>query len=153
MKIKHFRRIRELSHILSTIPSSPRKTVRGPSEIENKIPDELHLFEQKGRIEDIGNIQQTLKPADIKNISFVMYKSNEHLFCLDVLVQSEIPKFSLKMKTNLSSESFHCGIKCFINSLSTNRIHSFGRLLHIHEVLRYLNCSEIIQKRKYFNSK
>ena len=80
MKIKHFRRIRELSHILSTIPSSPRKTVRGPSEIENKIPDELHLFEKKGRIEDIGNIQQTLKPADIKNISFVMYKSNEHLF-------------------------------------------------------------------------
>ena len=50
MKIKHFRRIRELSHILSTIPSSPRKTVRGPSEIENKTPDELHLFEKKAEL-------------------------------------------------------------------------------------------------------
>ena len=36
-----------------TVPSSPRKTVRAPSEIKNIIPDELHLFEQTHRIKDI----------------------------------------------------------------------------------------------------
>ena len=36
--------------------------------MRNIIPDELHLLQQKNRTEDIGNIQQNLKPADINNV-------------------------------------------------------------------------------------
>ena len=74
-----------------------------------------------------------------------MYKCYEQLIIqsTEFLVQSEIPK---KKKTDLSFESFHCRIKCNINSLSTYRIHAFSRLPHMRETLRYLNCSEMIQK-------
>ena len=47
-----------------------------PTELALKLktitPDELHLFEKKDRIEDLGNIKQKLKPSDINNISFIM---------------------------------------------------------------------------------
>ena len=41
------------SSLLPTIPSEPIKTVISHSEIRNIIPDELYLFEQKDRTEDI----------------------------------------------------------------------------------------------------
>lgn len=65
------------------------------SEIRTIIPDELHLFEQKQEIEVIDNIQQKIKPANIKNISFVMCKCNEKLIVqsIDFLLESAIAKF------------------------------------------------------------
>ena len=49
-----------------------------------------------------------------------MYKHNKNLIIQspDFLVQSSIPKFSLKIYTDLLFELFHCGIKCRINRLS-----------------------------------
>ena len=44
--------------------------------MSNIIPDKLHLFDQKDRIENIINIQNKLNPAHINN-SFIMYKCNE----------------------------------------------------------------------------
>ena len=64
------------SSLLSTVTSAPRKTISVHSDMSNIIPDKLHLFEQKDRIENIINIQNKLNPADINN-SFIMYKCNE----------------------------------------------------------------------------
>ena len=60
-----------------------------------EIPDKLYLFEQKDRIEYLHNIQSKIKPADIINISFIMYKYNKKLIIqsTDVLVHSAIAKF------------------------------------------------------------
>ena len=44
------------------------------------------------------------------------------------------------MDIDLSSEIFHCGIK--------RSIHAFSKLSHIHEVLLYLNCSEMTHKKE-----
>ena len=44
------------------------------------------------------------------------------------------------MDIDLSSEIFHCGIK--------RSIHAFSKLWHIHEVLLYLNCSEMTHKKE-----
>ena len=41
------------SSLLPTVPSAPRKIVR------NVIPDELHLFEQKDKIEDLTIFNKT----------------------------------------------------------------------------------------------
>ena len=35
-----------------------------------------------------------------------------------------------------------------MNNISTNRIHAFVKYWHIHEALRYLNCSEITHRKK-----
>ena len=64
------------SSLLSTVTSAPRKTISVHSDMSNIIPNKLHLFEQKDRIENIINIQNKLNPADINN-SFIMYKCNE----------------------------------------------------------------------------
>ena len=64
------------SSLLSTVASAPRKTISVHSDMSNIIPDKLHLFEQKDRIENIIKIQNKLNPADINN-SFIMYKCNE----------------------------------------------------------------------------
>ena len=64
------------SSLLSTVTSAPRKTISVHSDMSNIIPDKLHLFDQKDRIENIINIQNKLNPADINN-SFIMYKCNE----------------------------------------------------------------------------
>ena len=91
---------------------------------ETGIPHKLHLFERKVRIEGIDNFKlkfqiNKLKPANINNISFIMYKCNEKLVIqsTDVLTQSNMLKFSLKINTDLSFKLFHCGIKCSINLL------------------------------------
>ena len=88
------------------------------------IPHKLHLFERKVRIKGIDNFKlkfqiNKLKPADINNISFIMYKCNEKLVIqfTDVLTQSNMLKFSLKINTDLSFKLFHCSIKCSINPL------------------------------------
>ena len=64
------------SSLLSTVTSAPRKTISVHSDMSNVIPDKLHLFEQKDRMENIINIQNKLNPADINN-SFIIYKCNE----------------------------------------------------------------------------
>ena len=43
------------SRLLTTVPFAQKK-VRAHSKIRNIIPYELHLFEQKNRIEDIENM-------------------------------------------------------------------------------------------------
>ena len=67
-----------------------RKTVRTDTEIRHIIPDELHLFEQKDKIEYIGTFQHKLKPPNMNNISFIKYKWNEKLIVqsTEFLVQS-----------------------------------------------------------------
>ena len=87
----------------------------------------------KDTIEDIDNIQHKLKLADMSNVSFIIYKCNKKLIvqCADFLVQSAIPKISLQLNSDLSYESFHCGIKCTVNKLFTNRIYAFSKLSHI----------------------
>ena len=53
-------RPRDPNSVFGCIKSRLLPTVRADSGIRHIIPDELHLFEQKDRIEDIDNIQYKL---------------------------------------------------------------------------------------------
>ena len=100
--------------LLGTVLSEPRKNDRAYCETSYIAPDELYLFEQKDRFETADNIKHKLKLFYvINNISFIIYRCNKKLVIQSVgfLVQSDIPKFSLKINTNLSFESFHYGAK------------------------------------------
>ena len=79
------------------------KPIISHDEIRNLIPDELHLFDQKDKIEDIDNIQHKLRPADSNNISFIRHKCFENLIIqsTDLFVQSTTPKYLLQINTNL----------------------------------------------------
>ena len=77
-----------------------------------EIPDELHLFEQKDRIQDIVNIQQENQLLILVNdINLIMYKCNEKFIIksTDFFVQFAIIKFPLR-NTYLAFESFHFDI-------------------------------------------
>ena len=53
-----------------------------------------------------------------------------------------IPKFLIKISPSLKFETFHGGVKCFITSLSTNRMSKLDRWSRLEEAVRFLKFRE-----------
>ena len=58
-----------------------------------------------------------------------------------------MPRFLLCIFNDLKFESYHCGVRCTIRTLSGNRICVFNRWSHIQEGCRFLNYCEITPKK------
>ena len=103
---------------------------------------------KESTMEDIDNMQQKINPTDINDFSFIRNEWNEKLIIQStfILVQSTILKFSSKINTDSSFESFHFGIKGLkvlkvlntlvlkvysIKNLFTNRTSAFSRLSYV----------------------
>ena len=65
----------------------------------------------------------------------------------DYLDGTCVSRFNLKIHLDFSYEALHCGIKCTINPLSRNRIHTLKKWSTIQEAIRYLNAMEIDNKK------
>ena len=65
----------------------------------------------------------------------------------DFIVGTGMPKFALKIAKSLKDEEFHCGVKCVISPLSTNKVMVLSRWMNIDETLRSLNFLEVIRKK------
>ena len=58
-----------------------------------------------------------------------------------------IPLFLVQIFENLDFETFHCGIKCFIKSLSKNRINIVDSWPKFEEIIHFLNVVETDHKK------
>ena len=65
----------------------------------------------------------------------------------DFIVGTGMPRFVLKIDKYLKYEAFHCGVKCVISPLSTNKVMVLNRWMNIDESLRYLNFLEVTRKK------
>ena len=53
-----------------------------------------------------------------------------------------IPKFLIKISPSLKFETFHGGVKCFVSSLSANRISKLDTWSRLEEAVRFLKFRE-----------
>ena len=58
-----------------------------------------------------------------------------------------IPLFMLRIYNNLCIEIFHYGVKCYISSLSKNRINTVDTWSKREEIIRYLNSMAFDHKK------
>ena len=62
-----------------------------------------------------------------------------------------IPKYLLRIKQDLTYESFDGGVKCFIVSLHASKIFRIARWSQITETLKFLNSMEVSYKTDIFH--
>ena len=58
-----------------------------------------------------------------------------------------IPLFMLRINNNLCFETFHCGGKCYISSLSKNCMNTVDTWSKLEEIIRYLNSMAFDHKK------
>ena len=98
--------------LVPTQPAPPRPTKRAHSSISNTQPDEIKVFIQNDRIASYKELKVKLKyitepflvTMQLQNENFVIIQS------VDFIEETEIPIFMLKIISNLTFVSFHCGI-------------------------------------------
>ena len=56
------------------------------------------------------------------------------------------PSFLIIISESLKFDAFHLGVKCYVNSLSKNRINTVHRWSTLEEVIRFLNFKELNNK-------
>ena len=64
------------------------------------------------------------------------------LFLQSMEFISGIPKFLIKISPSLKFETFHGGVKCFVTSLSANRITKLDTWSRLEEAIRFLKFKE-----------
>lgn len=132
----------------SQIPAPPpmaRPTHRTTFEVRTRLEDELSKFID----------------ADSLTFEELTAKASSHEFCAPVVsfmsdnllwIQSTefisgTPSFLLKIYKDLTFEAFHMGIRCYISTLSKNRITRVNKWSRIEEAVRFLRNSEMTQKK------
>ena len=64
------------------------------------------------------------------------------LFIQSMEFISGIPKFLIKISPSLKFETFHGGVKCFVTSLTANRITKLDSWSRLEEAIRFLRCRD-----------
>ena len=59
-----------------------------------------------------------------------------------------VPKFLIKIFSNLRFESYHVGVKCYISTLTANRISILNSWSRLEEALRYLKLLDISRHKE-----
>lgn len=58
-----------------------------------------------------------------------------------------MPKCYCHINKDLKYQAFHVGVKCTVNTLSSNRVLLLSKLPPVHEAVPYLGYSEVTQKK------
>ena len=136
--------------LVPTIPPAPRNSSKTLCENRNKKEDELAAFDKQDKLENIDILKDKVKAANFGKVEIVSYMCNNKFIIQssDFLDGSSVPRFSMCISDDLTYESFHYGIKCIIKTLSKLKVYRLNRFSHIQEALRYLDCSEMTQKKE-----
>ena len=74
-------------------------------------------------------------PTTVFTVAGVLFIQSLEFIC-------GIPNFLIKIFPSLKFETFHGGVKCFVSSLSANRMTKLDRWSRLHEAIRYLKFKE-----------
>lgn len=78
--------------------------------------------------------------------SVIQYSIGKTLIIQSEELKEGTPLFLLKIQEDLSFFSYHCGVKCTISTLSTNRIRRLDKWSRVAEAIRFLNTKVIGHK-------
>ena len=123
-----------------------RTTTKSLAEARRPLP--VSFQAQQSKLKDADSVtfeslQTTLmeekKPLPAHTTVFMMAGI---LFIQSIEFICGIPKFLIKISPSLKFEAFHGGVKCFITSLSTNRMSKLDRWSRLEEAVRFLKFRE-----------
>ena len=93
------------------------------AKIQNQHPDEINALNSQDKILDFKSFTNDISQRDFRCALIVSTVFEEiYLQSQELLQNTGIFKFMLKIKQDFSYEAYHSGIKCTIASLSQNRI-------------------------------
>ena len=139
--------------MIPTPPPDQRKTTTQKTLPSNRniIPDEIDLFMAKDVI-GFGELKEKFVDNDFNfdtRFQIISYVMDDTIVIQSKQLQkpSCIPTFLLQIRSDLTYESYHCGVLCTIQSLSSNRIKKLQHLSSIEEALAFLNSCELDNKK------
>ena len=158
VKVKGRERPKDPPSIFENLPKSLLPTPPPPKRLTTKATsssrrlssekDELSIFLEADKISSFQSICDILSKDRLDGVIYYV--------CGDcIYIQSKemceskcgIPKYLLKISSNLSYEAYHTGVQCHIQTLTKNRIHIFNHWSQIEEAVRYLNTLDIDNKK------
>ena len=133
------------SQIPTPLPS-PRIAKKSSSTIRYKAEDEISGFLSldKATFNDLKDELLTNKKTFVCPI--VSFQAENVLIVQSVEFCNGVPLFVVRICKNLRFETFHYGIKCYVASLTKNRIHTVDSWSKLEEIIRYLNAMDIDKK-------
>ena len=140
--------------LIPTQPPPPRRNVDKLSAASrNLIPDEYDNYIETDTIVDFNNLKDRITTYDFCGIKLQINVSETLIFiqAAEFLDGTGVPKFLLKIDETFKFESFHCGVKSTIMTLSSNRVTLLNRWSYIMEAVNYLNNLEIDNKKTVIN--
>lgn len=130
----------------------PRPTTKAHASSRNIIPDEFAAFLERDRLLSFEDLCQKVMGKNVTiSVPVISYCIGKNeLFVIqstDFINESGIPRFLLKIKNNLSFEGFHCGVKCTVKPLSTNRIYLVDSVSRLNVAIHYLDSLTMDHKK------
>ena len=139
--------------MIPTPPPEQRKTSQQKTLPSNRniIPDEIDVFMAKDLIR-FGELKEKFVDNGcnfdrFQIISYVMDDTTIVIQSKQLQKPSCIPTFLLQISSDFTYESYHCGVLCTIQSLSSNRVKKLECLFSIEEALTFLNSCELDNKK------
>ena len=111
--------------------------------------DQCSNFNEADIIKGFGELKNKICDK-MGHASFCVVQSTDAsitLQSMEFVPDTGIPKFLLIIKQDFSYQSFYCGIKINIVTLSANRCHTLNRWSQIEECIRFLKSQETPQKK------
>ena len=123
-----------------------RTTTKSLAETRRPLP--ISFKEQETTLKESDSVTfeqlQTSLIEEKKNLpsQTTVFMMAGILFLQSMEFISGIPKFLIKISPSLKFETFHGGVKCFVTSLSANRITKLDTWSRLEEAIRFLKFKE-----------
>ena len=127
---------------IPTPPPKPRPTKKSTFEARTTKVDELDAFLKQDRVEwnDIRNLSAHTDRFEVPVTTFSGSSGEQWVLSNEYI--SGIPRFSFKIRPDLTYEAYRIGVKCTVTSLSRNRINKLSAWSRISEVVHFLQNKE-----------
>ena len=133
---------------IPTVPPPLRPTNRALSGVRSRKEDELASFIKidKTTFSNMKDEMTMNKRTFTAPVTAFMFDSI--LYIQSVKFLKGIPLFVVKISENLRFETFHCGVKCYVATLSKNYLTTVDSWSKLEEIIRYLYSLEVDHKKE-----
>ena len=138
-----------IKSLIPTPTPPPRTTKRARTEVRSLQPDELSEWLEREKIKDFSTMKSEIKSKDF-NCPLLIFShlANEIIMqSVDFVEGTGVPKFLIKILSNQSFETYHCGVKCSVPSMAKNRVTKLRNWSEIEEIVRYIKLTDPTPKK------
>ena len=119
------------------VKKSVRPTKTASKDMRSVQNDELDLFLENDKASYSDLSQQLIPNTRAFLAPVITFKVGTVIFLQSILYFNGVPAFLVKIYDNLKYETFHKGVKCYVKTLSSNRINVLNSWSKLEEIVRY----------------